>query len=113
MWLIVYFIPLLPFIAGWLLLLITEQFLGLSLVNGVAQLILFAIVVCLPTWRTGRMSYVDIGWPWGLTLIGVLTYIYGEGESLRVTIISIAYIFAGSRMGIGAIKLLISGHLDK
>ena len=113
MWRIVYFIPLLPFIAGWLLLFITEQFFGLSLVNGVSQLVLFAFIVCLPAWRTGRMSYVDIGWPWGLTLIGVLTYIYGEGESLRVAIISIAYIFAGSRMGIGAIKLLISGHLDK
>ena len=113
MWRIVYLIPLLPFIAGWQLLLITEQFFVLSLVNGVAQLILFAIVVCLPTWRTGRMSFVDIGWPWGLTLIGVLTWIYGEGDHLRVAIISIAYIFAGSRMGIGAIKLLISGHLDK
>ena len=113
MWRIVYLIPLLPFITGWLLLLITEQFFVLSLVNGVAQLILFAIVVCLPTWRTGRMSFVDIGWPWGLTLIGVLTWIYGEGDHLRVAIISIAYIFAGSRMGIGAIQLLISGHLDK
>ena len=113
MWRIVYLIPLLPFIAGWQLLLITEQFFVLSLVNGVAQLILFAIVVCLPTWRTGRMSFVDIGWPWGLTLIGVLTWIYGEGDHIRVAIISIAYIFAGSRMGIGAIKLLISGHLDK
>ena len=113
MWRIIYFIPLLPFVAGWLLLLLTEQFFALSLVNGVAQLVLFAFIVCLPTWRTGRMSYVDIGWPWGLTLIGVLTWIYGEGDSLRVTIISIAYIFAGSRMGLGAIKLLISGHLDK
>ena len=113
MWRIIYFIPLLPFVAGWLLLLLTEQFFALSLVNGVAQLVLFAFIVCLPTWRTGRMSYVDIGWPWGLTLIGVLTWIYGEGDSLRVTIISSAYIFAGSRMGLGAIKLLISGHLDK
>ena len=113
MWRIIYFIPLLPFVSGWLLLLLTEQFFALSLVNGVAQLVLFAFIVCLPTWRTGRMSYVDIGWPWGLTLIGVLTWIYGEGDSLRVTIISIAYIFAGSRMGLGAIKLLISGHLDK
>ena len=108
-----YFTPLLPFVAGWLLLLVTEQFFALSLVNGVAQLILFAFVVCLPTWRTGRMSYVDIGWPWGLTVIGILTWIYGEGDSLRVAIVSIAYIFAGSRMGLGAIKLLISGHLDK
>ena len=113
MWKIVYFTPLLPFIAGWLLLLVTEKFFALSLVNGVAQLVLFAFVVCLPTWRTGRMSYVDIGWPWGLTVIGILTWIYGEGDSLRVAIVSIAYIFAGSRMGLGAIKLLISGHLDK
>ena len=113
MWIIVYFTPLLPFVTGWLLLLVTEQFFALSLVNGVAQLVLFAFVVCLPTWRTGRMSYVDIGWPWGLTVIGILTWIYGEGDSLRVAIVSIAYIFAGSRMGLGAIKLLISGHLDK
>jgi len=113
MWIIVYFTPLLPFVSGWLLLLVTEQFFFLSLVNGVAQLVLFAFVVCLPTWRTGRMSYVDIGWPWGLTVIGILTWIYGEGDSLRVAIVSIAYIFAGSRMGVGAIKLLISGHLDK
>ena len=113
MWRIVYFTPLIPFVAGWLLLLVTEQFFALSLVNGVAQLVLFAFVVCLPTWRTGRMSYVDIGWPWGLTVIGILTWIYGEGDSLRVAIVSIAYIFAGSRMGLGAIKLLISGHLDK
>ena len=113
MWRIVYFTPLLSFVSGWLLLLFTEQLFALSLVNGVAQLVLFAFVVCLPTWRTGRMSYVDIGWPWGLTVIGILTWIYGEGDNLRVAIVSIAYILAGSRMGLGAIKLLISGHLDK
>ena len=113
MWIIIYFTPLLPFVAGWLLLLVTQKFFVLSLVNGVTQLVLFAFVVCLPTWRTGRMSYVDVGWPWGLTIIGILTWIYGEGDSLRVAIVSIAYIFAGSRMGLGAIKLLISGHLDK
>ena len=113
MWRIKYFLPLLSFVSGWLLLLLTKQFFALSLINGFAQLVLFAIVVCLPTWRTGRMSFVDIGWPWGLALIGLLTWIYGEGDNLRVAIISIAYILAGSRMGIGAIKLLISGHLDK
>ncbi len=113
MWRIVYFTPLFPFLAGWLLLLVTQKFFVLSLVNGITQLVLFAFVVCLPTWRTGRMSYVDVGWPWGLTIIGILTWIYGEGDSLRVAIVSIAYIFAGSRMGLGAIKLLISGHLNK
>ena len=92
MWKIVYFTPLLPFVAGWLLLLVTEQFFVLSLVNGVAQLVLFAFVVCLPTWRTGRMSYVDIGWPWGLTVIGILTWIYGEGDALRVAIVCLSLI---------------------
>ena len=108
-----YFTPLLPFIAGWLILLFTPTFSDIALANGLLQLLLFSLVVCLPTWRTGRMSYVDIGWPWGLTLIGVITWLYSDGDSTRVAVVSIAYIFAGSRMGLGAIKLLTSGHLDK
>ena len=66
-----YFSPLLPFVAGWVLLFFTASLASIGLINGVLQLILFAFVVCLPIWRTGRMSYVDIGWPWGLVLIGV------------------------------------------
>ena len=57
------------------------------------------------------MSYVDIGWPWGLTVIGVLTWLYGEGDSVRVAIVSIAYILAGSRMGFGALKMWKLGML--
>jgi steroid 5-alpha reductase family enzyme len=107
-----YFSPLFLFIAGWLLLFFTESLAFIGFINGTLQLLLFTFVVCLPTWRTGRMSYVDIGWPWGLTLIGILTWLYGEGESTRVAIVSIAYIFAGSRMGIGALKLWKLGHLN-
>ena len=113
MWRIIYFIPLLPFVSGWLLLLLTEQFFSLSLVNGVAQLVLFAFIVCLPLWLTGRMSYVDIVWPSGLTLICVFAWVYGDGDNLSVLIFSFDYILAASRVGLGAIKLLISGHLDK
>jgi len=102
-----------PFFFGFLLLLITDQFFTLSLVNCVSQLVLFFFIVSLPAWRTGRMSYVDIAWPWGIAIIGVLTWIYGEGSSLRVAIISLTYLFSGIRMGMGAIKLLISGRLDK
>ena len=108
-----YFSPLFIFIAGWILLLFSHNFAEISLLNGLLQLLLFAFVVCLPTWRTGRMSYVDIGWPWGLTLIGVLTWCYGEGNSIRVAVVSIAYIFAGCRMGFGAIKLWRMGHLQR
>lgn len=107
-----YFTPLIPFLAGWLLLAMTENFHSLSLVNGGLQMLLFALVVCLPTWRTGRMSYVDIGWPWGLVMIGIVTWTMSDGEPWRVALVSIAYIFAGARMGMGAIQLLRLGHLD-
>ncbi len=108
-----YIYPLLPFLAGWGVLLASDHLGAISLINGILQLLLFALVVCLPTWRTGRMSYVDIGWPWGLTLIGVMTLIYSEGDSVRVMVISAVYIIIGARMGIGALQLLKMGHLKQ
>ena len=107
-----YFSPLFVFIAGWLLLLLSDSLVSIGLINGLLQLLLFALVVCLPAWRTGRMSYVDIGWPWGLALIGVLTWCYSEGDATRVAVVSIAYIFAGSRMGLGALKMWRLGYLN-
>ena len=69
-----YLRPLYPFVLGWGLILSTETFSRLGLINGVGQLLLFAAVVCLPIWLTGRMSYVDIGWPWGLVLLAYISY---------------------------------------
>ena len=106
-----YFSPLFPFILGCGLLLFSENLTSISFTNGVLQLLLFALVVCLPTWRTGRMSYVDIGWPWGVTLIGIITWLYGEGDSTRIATISILYILIGSRMGMGALKMWRLGML--
>jgi steroid 5-alpha reductase family enzyme len=91
----------------------TNSLASISFINGVLQMLLFALVVCLPTWRTGRMSYVDIGWPWGLTVIGILTWVYSEGDPIRVALVSMAYIFAGSRMGLGALKMWKMGLLKK
>lgn len=108
-----YFSPLISFAVGWVLLLMTNSLASISFINGVLQLLLFALVVCLPTWRTGRMSYVDIGWPWGLTVIGILTWVYSEGDPIRVALVSMAYIFAGSRMGLGALKMWKMGLLKK
>lgn len=107
-----YFSPLVPFILGWGLLLYTDNLSSISFTNGALQLILFAFVVCLPTWRTGRMSYVDIGWPWGVALIGIITWLYGEGDSVRIVTISILYILIGSRMGMGALKMWRLGMLN-
>ena len=108
-----YFFPLFPFVFGWLLLLLSSELFFLGLTNGLLQLLLFALVVCIPTALTGRMSYVDIGWPWGLVLIGVLTLFLSSGEATRVAAVSAAYIFAGGRMGLGALKMWKAGVLKK
>ena len=108
-----YFSPLLPFAAGWALLMLTDTLASIGFINGILQLILFALVVCIPTWITGRMSYVDIGWPWGLAVIGGLTWLLSDGDPWRVGVVSIAYIFAGSRMGLGALQMWQMGRLKK
>ena len=108
-----YFKSLLPFIAGWALLLVTDSFAVIGLYNGLLQLALFGVVVGIPIWMTGRMSYVDIGWPLGLIVIGGLTWVLSDGQSWRVALVSVAYIFAGSRMGFGALKLWSMGRLKQ
>ncbi|MEM8605851.1 MAG: DUF1295 domain-containing protein [Myxococcota bacterium] len=106
-----YLSPLVPFVAGWGLLLLTNTLWFVALVNGLAQILLFALVVNLPTWRTGRMSYVDIGWPLGVATIGVVTSLLSEGNGVRVAVVSGAYLFVGLRMGLGALTLWRRGHL--
>lgn len=108
-----YFRPLYPFLLGWALILSTETFSQLGLVNGVGQLTLFALVVCLPIWRTGRMSYVDIGWPWGLVLLGGISYLYSDGYWLRSLVVTVVIILVGLRMGLGALKMWRLGLLKK
>ncbi|WP_339843455.1 DUF1295 domain-containing protein [uncultured Halopseudomonas sp.] len=106
-----YFSPLLPLALGLVLLLLSDSLRETGLINALLQCVLFALVVCVPTWLTGRMSYVDIGWPWGLVVIGVVVYIYGEGDATRVALVSIAYVFAGGRMGLDALRMWVSGEL--
>lgn len=106
-----YFSPLIPFLFGWLLLLFIPSLFKLALINGLGQIILFVFVASIPAWKTGRMSYVDIAWPWGLVLIGLLTYFFSAGHWLRVSIISGTYIFIGLRMGLGALKMWKNGWL--
>jgi steroid 5-alpha reductase family enzyme len=108
-----YFRPLYPFVLGWILILSTETFSQLGLVNGVGQLMLFAAVVCLPIWLTGRMSYVDIGWPWGLVLLASVSYLYSDGYWLRSLAVAVLVIMVGLRMGLGALNLWRLGLLKK
>ena len=108
-----YFKPFIPFIACWVLLLTSKNFQSIALINGIAQLVLFLFVVCIPIWKTGRMSYVDIGWPWGVALIGLITYCLNDTTTLSKILIITAYILIGSRMGLGALKMWGMGLLKK
>lgn len=108
-----YFRPLYPFILGLILILSTATFSTIAMINSVLQAILFLLVVCIPIWRTGRMSYVDIGWPWGLVLLGLVSLIYSDGYWLRSFMISAVVILVGLRMGLGAVNMWRLGLLQK
>ncbi|MEM1081458.1 MAG: DUF1295 domain-containing protein [Pseudomonadota bacterium] len=106
---------LFPFILGWSLLLLSESYRWLAWINGCLQLLLFVFVVCIPAWRTERMSYVDIGWPWGLVLIGLATFgvQYGDSGPIRLMLVCGLYGLIGGRMGVYALKLWRAGVLNR
>ena len=100
------------FLICFIILYLSNTFSWFVSLNALLQILLFISVVCIPAYFTKRMSYVDIGWPWGLVLIGVLVLVLGEGYWLRKYIIGLMYLFAGLRMGVGSLILLKKGHLD-
>ena len=108
-----YWRPLYPFLLGLVFILGTNTFNDLALLNSLGQIVLFTLVVCIPIWRTGRMSYVDIGWPWGLVLMGVISLYFSEGYWLRSLVVSTVMILIGLRMGLGALKMWRLGLLNK
>ena len=108
-----YFKPFIPFIACWILLLNSNNFQYVALINGIGQLVLFLFVVCILIWRTGRMSYVDIGWPLGVALIGIITMILSKNVSPKIILMSSAYMIIGFRMGIGILNMWRLGLLRK
>ena len=90
-----------------------ENFQNFLLINLISQIFIFLFIVCIPAYFTERMSYVDIAWPFGLVVIGIISFFYGDGYLLKKSIISMLYIIAGLRMGIGALILLKKGYLNK
>ena len=108
-----YFKPLLPFLIGCTVLLISNNFFEFTLINGLLQLLLFILVVNIPAKLTGRMSYVDIGWPLGLTLIGVLVLVYGQGADTKKWLAGILFLFMGLRMGLMALLYLTKGAFKR
>ena len=108
-----YIKPLYPYIIGCIILMFTTSFAEISVISGSIQLVLFGTIVLYPIWKTETLSYVDIGWPWGLVCIGLVTLFLGEGYSWRVWGIGALYILMGLRMGIGAIQFWLKGYIQK
>ena len=104
-----YFRPLYPFLLGLVFILGTSTFYELALLNSLAQIVLFTLVVCIPIWRTGRMSYVDIGWPWGLVLMGAITLCFSEGYWIRSLIVSTVMILIGFAHGLRCFENVANG----
>jgi steroid 5-alpha reductase family enzyme len=77
----------------------------LLLINAGVQILLFVLVACIPFLRTGRMSYVDIAWPFGVALIGAQLLLFADGDFERKVAVGVVYLFIGLRMGIGALAM--------
>jgi steroid 5-alpha reductase family enzyme len=82
-----------------------EALMSLLLVNAGLQIALFTCVACIPYLKTGRMSYVDIAWPFGVALIGAQIILMGDGELVRRIVAGTVYLLIGLRMGIGALTM--------
>lgn len=95
------------FVAIWSVVMFSDvaALTQLLLVNAGLQLTLFLFVACIPFLRTGRMSYVDIAWPFGVALIGLQILLMGDGNFLRQSLVGGVYLLIGLRMGLGALTM--------
>eukprot|EP00927_Polykrikos_kofoidii_P070751 TRINITY_DN67144_c0_g1_i1.p1 TRINITY_DN67144_c0_g1~~TRINITY_DN67144_c0_g1_i1.p1 ORF type:complete len:355 (+),score=39.37 TRINITY_DN67144_c0_g1_i1:73-1137(+) len=122
-----------PALAVFVLLLKNEPFRSFARINLLTQLAVFIPTVQIPTLLTGRLSYVDIAWPTGLFAMGLVSLIRqlrrlvcgkaqerddgGQTVSThaancrRALLISLAYMFQGGRMALGAWTMFFSGHM--
>lgn len=95
------------FLGLWVVLALTDHLFisQFALYNGLLQAILFVLVASIPLLRTGRMSYVDIAWPFGVALTGAQVLYHTEGDVWRATIVGAIYMAIGLRMGVAALAM--------
>ena len=58
-------------------LLASAAFSSAAAMNAALQLAVFALAANIPALITGRMSYVDLAWPFGLVTIGLSPLMQG------------------------------------
>lgn len=101
------YLPALGIIA---VLCATRRFSSFSLGNAVTQVVLFTVVAAVPAYRTGKMSYVDIAWPWGLVAIGLQIPLYSPHFGPAAIALTAVYLAIGLRMGFPGLLYLARFH---
>ena len=97
-----------------MVLLLSSNFASTAIINGVLQFFVFLLTANIPALITGRMSYVDIAWPWGLVTIGLMPLLSDVQEnSRRANFVMAAYLVAGLRMAFGGAVLFFTGRLQQ
>lgn len=66
-------------------------------------MILFIFVAVFPALKTNTMRFVDMAWPWGLTFLSIISFVYGTAPLLRKSLICSCFFFQGFRMGLGGL----------
>ena len=85
-----------------------------AVTNAIIQIIIFIVTAHVPALLTGRMSYVDIAWPWGLIAIGLLPlYSPPDVFTVRTYLVMSAFILAGGRMALGKNNFDVIQPTDK
>lgn len=108
-----YLPPLLPLaVAGLALAFQTDLYL-LLVVNLIAQVAWFIVSAHIPAVRTGIMSYVDLAWPWGLCIIGLVAMFMGSGDQHLRILIGLVYLAMGLRTGLRSVKAQRRGAFRK
>lgn len=82
-----------------------SPFGSFSLWHAALQLALFIPLVQIPAFVFNRMSYVDIGWPVGVVMLAVTTFIYADGYWLRKYVTCACLLLHGGRMAFGALVI--------
>merc|ERR1711971_51468 len=85
-----------------------------ALTNLMAQLLVFLPTALVPALITGRLSWVDIAWPWGLVTIGLSPLLSPpETWSPRTYLVMAAFLAAGGRMALGGLVAIRQGRFDE